>query len=209
MNLTLRNPVRGEGYSNQYETPPALFRLCVSLFGPFGLDVCAAAETAKCKRYFTAKDSCLNHSWGPFWDLTGSFCGDTRQTWRTNAWLNPPYSEGSGIGEIIGRARTAADDDVTSTLALFPAKKSEQSWYQEHVAGAATLIMPVSGRIAFLLNGETQTQPNHASVLVWWLRIGLRPHGALLAQTVPFDQRTGIAPRYLAAIDNMQLRGRG
>ena len=137
-------------HGDDYETPRAFFALCSRIFGPFDLDVCARPETAKCERYYTAEDSCLHRDWQ---------C--------RAAWCNPPYSENL-ISQIVPHAADQAQAGHCHVLALFPAKKSEYQWYADAVAMRASLVMPVRGRIAFLLRGRVMKQPNHASVLVWW-----------------------------------------
>lgn len=147
--LTLRPRRKGKEDSNQYGTPQEFFDVCDRIFGPFNLDVCARPDMTKCARFFTAEDSCMSHAWDG------------------KAWNNPPYSEGS-IGPIIEHTWSQAREGRCSTLCLFPVKKSEQVWFQSFVANAATLILPVEGRIPFLRDGTATKSPNHASVLVWY-----------------------------------------
>ena len=149
--FSLSNGARGELDSNQYGTPQAFFDVCSRVFGSFDVDLCASDEPTmhKCDRYFTAERSCL------------------RVAEWTTAWCNPPYSEGS-IGPIIEHVYRVALAGKGSTLCLFPIKKSEQVWFQNYVANAATMILPVEGRIPFLRHGMPTKAPNHASVLVWY-----------------------------------------
>ncbi len=45
-------PALFSSQSVEWATPPALFAKLAKRYGPFGLDVCATAENAKCLRYF-------------------------------------------------------------------------------------------------------------------------------------------------------------
>jgi phage N-6-adenine-methyltransferase len=60
--------------SDEWETPPEFFDLINRQLGPFTLDPCARAETAKCEQYFTQEDDGL------------------AQPWYGVVWVNPPYS---------------------------------------------------------------------------------------------------------------------
>jgi phage N-6-adenine-methyltransferase len=188
--LILRNPIPGDEDSDQYETPRAFFDLCASIFGPFNLDACAEASTAKCAQYYTAEDSCLRHPWG------------TREQ-PGNVWLNPPYSSGA-LGPIMRYACQQTLDYLASTLALFPIRRSEHAWFAECVCRGASLIMPVRGRIPFLLGGVTQDAPNHASVLVWYCRGHWPEHPLVLS----FDRDAGLAPRELELVQRIRRESR-
>lgn len=180
-------PRRGEGYSNEYETPRWFFDTLQKEFGEFTLDVCATPAMAKCTRFYTAQDNCLRFTW----DGEQAFC-------------NPPYSEGA-IGPIIAHVLSVTQRGRSNTLCLFPAKKSEFDWYQESVAGSATLICAVDDRIPFLWQGTELDQPNHASVLVWYRAGSVAPPGShVLPVSAAFDQRKGFAPGVKA-----MLRDRG
>ena len=58
--------------SNSWETPQGLFDKLKEEFH-FELDVCATAENAKCKKYYSPEEDGL------------------KQEWRGICWMNPPY----------------------------------------------------------------------------------------------------------------------
>ena len=70
---------RGMFTSNRQDwaTPLDLFQKLDAEFH-FDLDVCATAENAKCRKFYSPRDNGL------------------RQLWRGTCWLNPPYGRGNG-----------------------------------------------------------------------------------------------------------------
>lgn len=66
--------------TDQWETPQWLFDELNKEF-EFTLDVCATADNAKCKEFFSPEDDGLS------------------QDWRGVCWMNPPY--GRKISEWI------------------------------------------------------------------------------------------------------------
>ena len=82
--------------------------------------------------------------------------------------MNPPYSE-DHIELFIQKAFYEAAIGNAATLSIFPAKKSEQTWYHRLVIGKSSVIIPVEKRISFLRDGVPMTSPNHASVMVAWV----------------------------------------
>lgn len=48
---------------DSWATPQAFFDKLNAQYN-FTIDVCAAKETAKCKKYFTKENSCLDRKWG-------------------------------------------------------------------------------------------------------------------------------------------------
>lgn len=65
--------------TDDWATPQSFFEACNQLHG-FTLDVCATAENAKCKNYFTENDNGLIQNWGV------NVC-----------WMNPPYGDAEHI----------------------------------------------------------------------------------------------------------------
>lgn len=69
--------------SDEWGTPQDFFDALNDEFS-FTLDVCATAENAKCKKYFTKEQDGLKQDWG-----------------NETVWCNPPY--GRTIGDWILR----------------------------------------------------------------------------------------------------------
>ena len=86
---------------DSWATPQKLFDKLNSIFN-FDIDVCAAADTAKCEKFYTAEDSCLNKDWG------GQVC-----------FMNPPY--GRSISVFIKKAYEESLKGAT-VVCLLPAR---------------------------------------------------------------------------------------
>lgn len=161
-------------YDNTLMVPPPFFALMDRDFGPFDIDVCAAVGTNMCKAFFSEQNSCFDSTWGPTWGSVPSLIKGQRPC---RAWMNPPYAErvkgegkGSGVARFVRKALDEALAGHCSTVCIFPAKKTEHTWYHEIVIApggdGATAIYPVHGRLDFWRNGAPIGQPNHASVIV-------------------------------------------
>ena len=93
--------------SDEWETPQKLFDDLNDNYN-FTLDVCATAENAKCKKFFTVEDNGLEQSW------KGHRC-----------WCNPPYSK------IYHWALKAVEQHrihEVGTLMLLPAR-TDTLWF--------------------------------------------------------------------------------
>lgn len=157
-------------------------------FGPFTLDVAAAAHNTKCERYLTRDDDGLAADWAhpPLWigppclmcagsgddrlpelDRCRACNGHGRQAVdvpaRERVWCNPPYSD---IAPWVRKAWAsyAATDGI---VMLLPANRTEQQWWQLMVepfrdrqhSPLSTLFLP--GRMRFLKPGQTAVGPNN------------------------------------------------
>ena len=127
----------------------------------FTLDVCATAESAKCFRYFTARDDGLVQSWE-----------------GERVWCNPKYSD---IEPWVRKAWVARAELVAM---LLPSNRTEQPWWQQLVEpfrdgrAPASLSRPVlrtrflSGRIRFGFPGNPDGagvgSPPFGCVLLLW-----------------------------------------
>lgn len=127
------------------ETDPAFYLPLAERFGGFTLDVAASPHNTKCGRYYTRSDNGLTRSWA-----------------GERVWCNPPYS---GIDAWVQKAW---DEHPTTPLIvmLLPANRTEQAWWQDHVEprrdrpGSPLKIEFLRGRLRFLINGDTEIQPN-------------------------------------------------
>jgi len=122
-----------------WETPPDVFDKLDAEFG-FTLDVCATADNAKCKRYFTPDDDGLSQDWG-----------------RETCWMNPPY--GREIGEWIRKAY----ESNALVVALLPAR-TDTKWFHNYIYEKASIRF-IKGRIRFV--GATSGAPFPSMVVIW------------------------------------------
>jgi len=137
-----------------WATPPELVAALAADFGPFDLDPCATAASAKAPRFFTLKDDGLAQSWAP-----------------ARVFLNPPY--GGTIGKWIHKARLEAALGAR-VVALIHAR-TDTRWWHGDVEGHARLVRFLSRRVRFIgPDGQRVGAPFPSVVVVW------APHGSLL-----------------------------
>lgn len=109
--------------TDMWATPQDLFDELDAEFH-FELDVCATAENAKCKRYFTPEIDGL------------------RQNWRGGTvFMNPPYGRNIGLW-----VRKAATCDAT-VVCLLPAR-TDTRWFHEYIYHKAEIRF-LRGRLKF------------------------------------------------------------
>jgi phage N-6-adenine-methyltransferase len=141
-------------------TVPAEFAKFSECFGPFTVDVAAAAHNAKCDRYYTYETNGLKQSWA-----------------GERVWCNPPYSRIGAWVEKAWREHGSADGIVM----LLPANRTEQGWWQHWVephrdrAGSPLAVLFLSGRMRFIKAGSTDVGPNErppfgVCLVTWGLR---------------------------------------
>jgi phage N-6-adenine-methyltransferase len=114
--------------SDEWSTPLDEVSRLAAEFGPFDVDVCARAETAKAPRFFTKADDGLS------------------QEWRGRVWLNPPYSDPAPWLRKAIRETAAGRADVV--VALLPAS-TDTGWFHDLVKHRAEVRFR-RGRIKFL-----------------------------------------------------------
>lgn len=93
--------------SDEWETPQDLFDALNASHG-FTLDVCATAENAKCKKFFTEQENGLEQSWR----------GEV-------VWCNPPYSK---IAAWVAKAVA----EKTKVVMLIPAR-TDTKWFHDNI----------------------------------------------------------------------------
>jgi phage N-6-adenine-methyltransferase len=135
------NPVHFSSRSDGWETPQWLFDLLDAEFG-FTLDVCATAENAKCRRYYTPETDGLG------------------QDWRGVCWMNPPY--GRQIGRFVEKAHRSAIQGAT-VVCLVPARTDTAYWHR--VVAHASEIRFLKGRLKF--GGAPNGAPFPSAVVVF------------------------------------------
>lgn len=98
-----------------WETPQEVFDRLDARFH-FEVDVCATAENAKCKRYYTKEVDGL------------------AQKWEGVCWCNPPY--GREIGKWVKKAYEAALTGEAQVVMLLPAR-TDTAWFHDYIYGKA------------------------------------------------------------------------
>ena len=142
---------------NDRATHPLDFAAFNDQYGPFTLDVAAAAHNTKCERFYDRDQDGVQQTWG----------GHT-------VWCNPPYSD------IAPWIRKAWDCWQTTNriVMLLPANRTEQQWWQLLVEpyrdrpGSPLTTRFLPGRMRFLKPGQTAVGPNQrppfGCVLLIW-----------------------------------------
>lgn len=112
--------------TDEWGTPSDFFDMLDAEFG-FTLDVCARAENAKVKRFYSRDDDGL------------------RQAWHGVCWMNPPY--GRAIGDWVKKAYIEAAYGGATVVCLIPARTDTAYWH-DYVMKAAEIRL-VRGRLHF------------------------------------------------------------
>lgn len=114
----------------------------------FTLDVCAIAENAKCKRFFSPEDDGLKQDWV---DEHGA---------PAVCWMNPPY--GRAIKEWMRKAVHEWKWGAT-VVALVPSR-TDTAWWHDYAA-QATKIEFIRGRLKF--GDAKNSAPFPSAVLIY------------------------------------------
>jgi phage N-6-adenine-methyltransferase len=129
-------------------TPWRIVRALEVEFGPFDLDPCATAATAKAPRFFGV-------------DVDG-----IRQEWAGRVFCNPPYSQKvRWLVKAYASARRGA-----LVVCLLPAR-IESAWYREHVLGKAEVRM-IPDRINFEGPGGRVVRPRDGCMVAIFRPLG-------------------------------------
>lgn len=139
---------REEG-SDQYATPPSLWRPLARSIGGFDLDPASGAEsTPIASDRYTKKDDGLS------------------QSWHGDVWLNPPFGDSPSTGpskreKWLKKSRQEANrDEVRSVTVLLPVDTSTQ-WFHDHVIEAPIFCLMGPGRMNF--EGESDGSTGNTS----------------------------------------------
>ncbi len=124
-----------------WETPQFLFDGLNAEF-KFTLDVCAVAENAKCRGFFTPEDDALAKDWGD------AVC-----------WMNPPY--GRTIGKWMQKAFDASQNGAT-VVCLVPARTDTDWWHRFAMRGDIRFLR---GRLKFV--GAENSAPFPSAVVIF------------------------------------------
>lgn len=142
-------------------THPDDFARWDARFGPFTLDVAAAAHNAKCPRWFGVADDGLALSWK-----------------GERVWCNPPYS---GLRAWVAKA-WAEWPATRGIVMLAPANRCEQGWWQDLVEGVRDRVGSplrvefLPGRLRFerpgVVVGPKGDRPPFGCCLLIWAPAG-------------------------------------
>ena len=135
------NPVHFSSKSDEWGTPQWLFDLLDSEFG-FTLDVCAVAQNAKCRRYFSPAVDGLKQVW-PAGEVI---------------WCNPPYGRDTRSWMVKACESAAAGATV---VCLIPARTDTDYWHR--FVTKAHEIRFLKGRLKF---GNAQNSAPFPSAIV-------------------------------------------
>lgn len=182
---------------NRWGTQWQCFADAVHLYGkPFGLDVCAEPETAKCDRFYVSPEWFSNnrlsqygvHGHETFWlnpnrKVVG-FDGLTCE-WDNDWYCNPPFDRKR---EFLVKASEEAGAGKSGMM-LLPYEPLT-TWWLELVEDKAMAVYTPDGRYNFLMpDGETKkTGVNFGSVFVLFT-----PHKVKMTQRIPFKRGCGAA----------------
>ena len=122
--------------TDMWATPQDFFDNLNNEFG-FEIDVCATAENAKCKTFYTKEQNGLE------------------MPWNGVCWCNPPY--GREIGKWVERAYTSSVGGATVVM-LLPAR-TDTKWFHEYIYGKAEIRF-IKGRLKFGDSKNSAPFPN-------------------------------------------------
>jgi len=108
-----------------WETPQDFFDRYHAIYN-FTLDVCAAPETAKCKKFFTEKQDGLSQDWS-----------------KDICWMNPPY--GREVGKWVKKAYEESNKGGL-VVCLLPSRTDTRWWWDYCMKGEIEFI---KGRLKF------------------------------------------------------------
>ena len=129
--------------SNEWATPQPFFDKLDEKFN-FTLDPCATEKTAKCKKYYTAKDDGLSKSWE----------GET-------VFVNPPY--GKELKHWVKKSYEESRNANTTVVLLCPALTDTQ-YFHNYMMKASELHF-IKGRLKFENDSKEKNSAPFPSVV--------------------------------------------
>lgn len=139
--------------SDDWATPNGLFDEIWDEFGPIDLDCCGARE-----HHYSAY-RIATHG-GGFFDGSTEAMDGLVQPWYGTVFMNPPYNA-KALAQWVPKADAEVNcGNAKRVVALLPAKKTEQGWWQEFVLpeyhrdgswvnGRVEMVRFLDGRIRF------------------------------------------------------------
>ena len=121
----MKTGVHFSSVTDEWPTPQAFYDECNAEFGPFDLDPCATAESAKCAKFYTESDDGLS------------------KEWVGKVWMNPPYGR-----TIIKWMKKAYESSLSGAevVCLVPAR-TDTNWWHEYAAKGNVRF--IRGRLKF------------------------------------------------------------
>jgi phage N-6-adenine-methyltransferase len=154
------NPALFSSATDLHTTPQDLFDQLDAEFH-FTLDAAALKANAKCEAYY-----------GPD-HVVPEFRDGLEAKWMGTVWCNPPY--GREIGKWCQKAARAAYVYNTTSVLLVPAR-TETQWWKLWVAGSASEVRFLEGRLKF--GNAKNSAPFPSAIVVyrgwrgpyrWWV----------------------------------------
>lgn len=127
-----------------WETPAELFEELDKEFH-FTLDPCSSRENAKCKKYYTAYENGLLHSWQ-----------------NETVFCNPPY--GQAIYDWVKKCANESKNRFTTIVLLIPAR-TDTRYFHEFIYGKVKEIRFLKGRLRF--GGAKHPAPFPSMIVVF------------------------------------------
>jgi len=127
--------------SDNWATPQWLFDQLHAEFD-FTLDVCADAQNAKCRSFFSQEQDGLS------------------QVWNGRVWCNPPY--GRVIGNWVKKCAEYAQGGGLAVM-LLPAR-TDTRWFHEYIYGKAEIRF-LRGRLRF--GNATENAPFPSMIVIF------------------------------------------
>lgn len=118
-----------EDATDEWGSPPSIWRPVKRALGGFDLDPCSGAESEPiATERYTASDDGLH------------------ERWHGRVWVNPPYSDvepwlGKGLEETLA-------GDVETAVYLLPVRSSTKWWH--HFVAEATACCLIEGRVSYV-----------------------------------------------------------
>ena len=136
----MTNTVHFMSQRQDWETPQFIFDGLDAEFG-FEFDVCATANNAKCRAFFSPDEDALSRRW------TGV------------CWMNPPY--GRGIERWLRKAFESARAGAT-VVCLIPARTDTVWWHRYVMRGEIRFLR---GRLKFV--GAANSAPFPSAIVIF------------------------------------------
>jgi phage N-6-adenine-methyltransferase len=122
------NPSLLTSRADDWSSPQQVVDALSDMFGPFTLDPCCAAVSAKAAKFYTKEDDGLAQSWA----------GET-------VFMNPPY--GRTIAAWVEKAYRESQQAETRVVCLIPARTDTRYWHDYVMRSSVVLL--VKGRLTF------------------------------------------------------------
>ncbi len=106
--MTDKNAYAHSSKKQDYGTPQFIFD-ALNLEFPFTIDVCANAENAKCKRFYTEEDNSLSKDWS-----------------KEICFMNPPYN----MVDVFMRKAFHESSNGAIVVCLVPARIDSKWWHK-------------------------------------------------------------------------------